>query len=231
MPRPPTPDARARLLNAARAEFARVGVDEARVADVSRAAGFSKGTFYLHFPSKEQCFAELVASFFSVMQAGADERHTRYEAMVADWGPCTAQDWSTASERWIAFAELDHAYNLRSLEELWEWRDLLGCVLDQLLGARGGLADNLAELTRQTLASRLQQSADIGSIHPDFDPELASEMIVGIYLQLGRRMTRLAEKPDLARWARDIDRFVSSGLRPDEPVRARGQRRARGGVG
>lgn len=50
---------RARLFEAALAEFARVGFDGASVAEVARAAGVSRPTFYFHFPTKEHVLLEL----------------------------------------------------------------------------------------------------------------------------------------------------------------------------
>jgi AcrR family transcriptional regulator len=51
---------RARLLDASMAEFRRVGVAAAQVEDIVRAAGVARGTFYLHFPTKDHVLLERV---------------------------------------------------------------------------------------------------------------------------------------------------------------------------
>jgi AcrR family transcriptional regulator len=52
---------RARLLEAAAAEFAAAGVDGANVNRISLAAGLAKGTIYNYFPSKRELFLAVVA--------------------------------------------------------------------------------------------------------------------------------------------------------------------------
>jgi AcrR family transcriptional regulator len=51
---------RARLLMAAAEEFARTGFERANVDAISLAAGYSKGTIYNYFPSKEELFLAVV---------------------------------------------------------------------------------------------------------------------------------------------------------------------------
>ena len=51
---------RLRLLEAAAAEFARVGVDRANINDISVAAGLAKGTVYNYFASKQALFLAVV---------------------------------------------------------------------------------------------------------------------------------------------------------------------------
>ena len=52
-------ETRSRLFDAALAEFASVGFDRASVADIARAAGVSRPSFYFHFPTKEHVLFEL----------------------------------------------------------------------------------------------------------------------------------------------------------------------------
>lgn len=53
-------ETRTRLLDAALTEFRRVGVAAAQVEDIVRAAGVARGTFYLHFPTKDHVLLESV---------------------------------------------------------------------------------------------------------------------------------------------------------------------------
>ena len=54
-------ETRARVFDAALAEFHRVGVEATRIEDVVRTAGVARGTFYLHFASKDEVLVELLA--------------------------------------------------------------------------------------------------------------------------------------------------------------------------
>ncbi|MFJ4653196.1 TetR/AcrR family transcriptional regulator [Nocardia sp. NPDC088792] len=51
---------RAALISAAREVFERDGYLDARIADISKAAGMASGSFYTYFDSKEEIFAALV---------------------------------------------------------------------------------------------------------------------------------------------------------------------------
>ena len=53
-------ETRDRLLGAAIAVFARIGVDQARVEDISEEAGFTRGAFYSNFADKDSLIVELL---------------------------------------------------------------------------------------------------------------------------------------------------------------------------
>jgi AcrR family transcriptional regulator len=55
-----TGETRRLLLEAAAHEFARRGYDVAKVDDISKSAGFAKGTIYNYFPSKRALMLELI---------------------------------------------------------------------------------------------------------------------------------------------------------------------------
>lgn len=59
--RPPRGEVRSRLLDAAAAEFAERGFVAARLTEIARRAGFTKGAVYSNFESKQDLFAELFA--------------------------------------------------------------------------------------------------------------------------------------------------------------------------
>lgn len=58
----PEAERKAQILTAARAVFVARGYAEARVEDVAKAAGLSKGAVYFYFPSKRDLFMALVLS-------------------------------------------------------------------------------------------------------------------------------------------------------------------------
>ena len=53
-------ETRDRLVEVALAEFRRRGVAAAEIEDIVRAAGVARGTFYLHFPTKDHVLMELL---------------------------------------------------------------------------------------------------------------------------------------------------------------------------
>src|SRR2546428_13076417 len=53
-------ETRDRIFEAALAEFRRVGVAAAEIEDIVRAADVARGTFYLHFPTKDHVLMELL---------------------------------------------------------------------------------------------------------------------------------------------------------------------------
>src|SRR5712692_9542285 len=74
MARHADPNAKDALIAAARREFARRGLRGARIEDITAACGLSKGAFYLHFPSKEALFGELVETFFGHLASCGERR-------------------------------------------------------------------------------------------------------------------------------------------------------------
>jgi AcrR family transcriptional regulator len=64
---------RRRLLDAAASEFARKGLEDANINEISLAAGFAKGTVYNHFPSKDALFMAVVEEACELAATGAGE--------------------------------------------------------------------------------------------------------------------------------------------------------------
>lgn len=217
MPRKPDPDARRKLLAAARAAFGEVGVDAARVEDVARAAGLSKGAFYLHFASKEAVFREIVDGFFAVIQDLSAQRHEAAVDLSARIGPLTDADWRGASSRLACWREADHAHTVAALQAMWRHRDVLRAVLEHGSGGRA-LVDRFVDLSREALAGQLRAAMAGGALRHDLDDDLVSELIIGLYLQLARRMARLSTRPDLDAWARAVDTLVREGLAVRDPI-------------
>jgi AcrR family transcriptional regulator len=75
------------ILDAALAVFAERGLAAARIEDIARHAGLSKGTIYLYFPNKEELFREVVRNtviaFIERGEAWFDEMPDPAEALAA----------------------------------------------------------------------------------------------------------------------------------------------------
>ncbi len=64
-PRPDVSEERkAQIVNAATTVFARQGFSDARMEDIAREAGLSKGTLYLYFKSKDDIIAAILDHFY-----------------------------------------------------------------------------------------------------------------------------------------------------------------------
>jgi AcrR family transcriptional regulator len=79
---------RARLLDAAHAVFAEVGMDAASVETICDRAGFTRGAFYSNFESKDELFLALITQL-------ADEKLEEVAARVRDLGAGSPADPST----------------------------------------------------------------------------------------------------------------------------------------
>src|SRR5215469_1858708 len=94
MPRPSDPNARSRLLEAAGRIFIEHGLDRAKVEDITRAAGLSKGAFYLHFKTKDDAFKEILSSALAELgQILGDMEGSR-----AEWG---VKPYPEMIEQWL----------------------------------------------------------------------------------------------------------------------------------
>jgi AcrR family transcriptional regulator len=218
MARPPNIEARDAMERAARRAFAEVGVEAARVEDIARAAGLSKASFYVYFESKDALYQRLVGEFFAACTSTADARHAAIAALGREIGHCDARDWAERTPRYQRFASLDHEYTLAVLRLLWEWRDMLESLLDHCAPSQRPLLDTLVAATISMLTERLDEAMREGFLRRDVEPELASEIFLGAYLQLGRAMFRRTEPPDFERWARAIEIVMNEGLAPRQGV-------------
>ncbi len=219
MPRPPRPGAHDALLEAAREEFARRGLDRARIEDVARRAGVSKGAFYLHFESKEDAFREIVQRFLGALEDHALHRHEVEDRILHD-----ADDGPDSFARHVAE---ECKIDVDLLELLWRNRQIVSAV-DSAGGKlyRNLLADFRARM-RALVARRIVQRQGRGRLRRDVDPEVVGDIIVGTYEDFARRMIDMTVKPDLTAWARSFLLVLYEGVL-DMP--ADGKPRARGGA-
>lgn len=72
------------ILDAALDEFSTKGFDAARLEDVAKKAGISKGTIYLYFDSKERLFEGVVRRWILPTVAEAEDMLAHHEGSVED---------------------------------------------------------------------------------------------------------------------------------------------------
>jgi AcrR family transcriptional regulator len=185
MPRPSDPQARTRLLAAARKTFVDKGLDRAKVEDITQAAGMSKGAFYLHFQSKEQAFTEILSEALSEVGACVAQGHAHHTELYERGLEHLVSHW----------LEQD----IKVFDVVWKHRTIMALVL--LEG--GGSADyqHLKEMFVQRIEKQVETLIVFGIEHgyyrPDLDPALAAKFCSGGFDRLACQMLREKKKPDL----------------------------------
>lgn len=230
-PAPQTPNARASLSAAARAEFVKKGIRGARIEDITAACGLSKGAFYLHFESKEALFREVMAAYKAELDARADERFATMQRFFAEHGRPDREDAATRSERYRRLVQLETDLDLQMLEVMWENRDLLDVLIRGSQGTEfESFVWSLADREVERIARDCQPLLADRAPGDEIEPELFGSLIVGAYVLLGKRMIRMKEKPDLATWARSLQHLFREGCMPrhvpaEQPAPTPSQRR------
>jgi AcrR family transcriptional regulator len=159
---------RASLKEAARACFTARGYAATQVGDIARRARVAHGTFYVHFPSKDQLTDELLAEFNQALLARLERTWARHaDAPVA------------ARVRRVAEACLDH----------WaSERELLAAVAERASSAAAvaTLKDGISPPAGEFLLGRLRAVAEAAGIVVD-DPELIMQALLGMWMRVGVR--------------------------------------------
>lgn len=208
MGRPPRPDLHATLLEAARVEFARRGLERARVEDVARRAGVSKGAFYLHFDSKEDALDELLQRFFGAMEDQARGRQCAEERFQRDHASFRG------AELYARQLDFDCEVDQALLEMLWRNREILAAI--EGAGATR-FAASLAEFRRRMhalVSARMAEKQAAGAIRRDLDPAVLGDVLVGAYEYFARRMVAMTSPPDFRAWVRSFLALLYEGLLP-----------------
>lgn len=201
MARPVDPNAKVELLRAAEAVFVERGLEKARVEEITARAGRSKGSFYLHFESKEEAFRQIVEAMV---------------ARLASFLDCMELD----APRDLPIDEILHHLREREadlFEFLWANRGLMRMLLQGGGGAQfAHLIDAFAERARERTKDALRLGIEAGHYREDLDVEIASLAISGAYDRLARELVRLDKKPDFRTWILAIQRFFLAGMATDE---------------
>jgi AcrR family transcriptional regulator len=214
MARPADPNAKSALVAAARAEFLKHGIVKARVEDITAACGLSKGAFYLHYPSKEALFHELVARLEADVLKLIEARHAAQRELVGG----TAKRGKKAKappldlKALVTMNELERRYDRQMLELLWEARDVVGVALH---GAQGTPFEGVLWRVVDNEASRVEGMIDqlkaAGVCRPDIPAEVVSAMVIGTWILLIRRMATLSTPPDFDYWVEAIQSLLADG--------------------
>lgn len=202
MPRPADRRAKIELLRAAEAVFVEHGLSAAKVEDITARAGVSKGAFYLHFESKDDCFRQIVEAFVAKLAtciaappSGSVMTPEAFKSQLAAW----------------------HAHDLELLEFCWQNRGLL-----QMLWTGGGgahyayLIDDFAARISEEIKGIARGLVDAGIYRADLDPEMLPALISGAYERVIREIIKQARRPDIEAWARQAQAFFTRGIMTPE---------------
>ncbi|MBX3258311.1 MAG: TetR/AcrR family transcriptional regulator [Labilithrix sp.] len=206
------PKAKSALLRAAEDVFAARGVAGAKIEDITRCAGLSKGAFYLHFESKEAAVQEIAEAWLA--------RCTAFFAAPAEY-PDTLSD---------ADAILDFCIerDVQLYEFLWETRATIrllhGCRIEfvYLLDA---FKSDIQARNRAWLAQWRQE----GFLRAETDVDLAVVLISGAYEALTIKLIKSDVQPPLEQWLEFAQETFMRAFGTPELVAAL-DRRSRGAV-
>ena len=200
MSRPSNPNLRDALVEAGKAEFAERGLEHARIEDITRRAGASKGAFYLHFVSKESLFEVIAGAFVARV---LDQLRCNQEAICGPGGEFRPELIGQAID-----ADVD------TMRLLWEERGTFHMLME------GGTPHHLhaREMLVGGLFAYFSATACAGPA--GFEPQIGSDsfalFVTGAILMQIWRMTRQNVLPDFRRSAWDMHRLMAGGLfRPE----------------
>ena len=204
--RPPE-ERRAELMNAAQRLFLRHGVDSTTVEEITAAAGVAKGTFYLHFTSKEAVRSALGERFGQQLLAGIQSAIAGQDA----------QDWRGRLAAWAAAVQVDR--------DAWAAAAIAGYLQsirlhDVLFYGRPPTREDLVDnVVIDHLAGLLQAGGEAGAWSVD-DPRFTAVFIfsgchgvVDDAWSRGKRVDRILLAQRLERLC-----FRAVGLRPAPPA-------------
>ncbi|HEX7604921.1 MAG TPA: helix-turn-helix domain-containing protein [Polyangiaceae bacterium] len=202
-----TPDlmAKVSLLRTAEEVFAEKGLENAKVEEIAKRAGLSKGSFYLHFTSKEEAFQQVVESFLA-----------RCSSLI----PEPDQDVPKDADGALGFM---YEHDLSTFEYFWQSRDFLR-IMESCNGDQAYLRDAFLDDTVKNSQRWVRTWQALGLFRPDADDGVAASLICGGYRELVRRMTAAEKKPPIGEWLRDSQRVFVRGLGTDELIRAQERR-------
>lgn len=127
------------LLDAGLEVFGRKGYAAATIDDIAKAAGATRTTFYLHFPSKADLVSQLLDRAEQIMVstdgpalsevAGRGERE-----LIRGWLDSRVAQWDTIKPYMLASYEASHEPDVAQRTEQW-FEDVVGQMADGLAKA------------------------------------------------------------------------------------------------
>jgi AcrR family transcriptional regulator len=176
------------ILAAALSVFGERGLAAARLDDIAKRAGLSKGTIYLYFPNKEELFREVVRQTV-VTEIEAGERQFGASTRSATGA---LQDFMRAY--WTFIRSPDFAPIFRLIHaEIHAFPDLARFYADEVV-SRG----------HRLIAAIITRGIETGEFH-EIDPQVAARMLTAPFVIHGL-------------WCTHLECFASVAKKSDEQV-------------
>lgn len=184
MSRVADPKAKISLLRAAEEVFAERGLAHAKVEEIAKRAGLAKGSFYLHFESKEAILKQVVETFLA--RCGS---HFAPPSAYPDF-----------PEEPLARLDFCLERDVQIFEFLWQSRSILR-ILPTCQCQYDYLVEAFHEEIRRTNREWIDWWRREGLFRPDVDPDLTTDLVHGAYNQLVARMLAAGDRrPPLEEW-------------------------------
>lgn len=194
------------VLNAATAEFARLGFTAAKVDEIAALAGISVGALYKYFGNKENCF-------LAVLEDGLRELENRLDEVMASGGDAWAR--IEAIVRLIPEHSKKHAETVRLYHEIGG---------EGLSALATEFCERFEGLSARCYSALLAEARSAGLVRPDLDEDYAAFCLDNVFMALQfsyacgyhklRKSVYLGERKDADDEAlvEQTLRFLRSGL-------------------
>ena len=193
------------ILDAAFAVFAERGLAAARLEDIARRAGVSKGTIYLYFSNKEELFREVVRStVITAIESGealAERSPDPEQALLA---------WMDAYWAWLRSPVFPAMHRL-VYSELHSFPDLAAFYATEVI-----------ERAQRLVSGMVQRAADAGVLRRG-DPLVAARMLSALFITHANWYHQRTHFASIAQVGDDtllqqIRDFFFHAMRPDHPA-------------
>jgi AcrR family transcriptional regulator len=152
------------ILDAALAVFAERGLAAARLEDIAKRAGLSKGTIYLYFPNKEELFREVIRN---TVIASIERGEERFEALG---DPLQALDaWMVGYWGWLSSPVFPAMHRLVN-SEFHSFPDIAAFY-----------AHEVVERAHRLVRGMLERAMDTGQLRR-MDPLVAARMLSALFV-------------------------------------------------
>ena len=192
------------ILDAALSVFAERGLAAARLDDIAKRAGLSKGTIYLYFPNKEELFREVVRTSIVAYIARAEEFFE------------TERDPVQALLKWM--------------DGYWSWlrspvfpgiHRLVGSELTNFPDLAAFYATEVIERAQRLVCEMLERGMDAG-VFRRMDPLVAARMLSALFITHGlwfhqRQCFKSIKNVSVDLMHAQIRDFFLNAMRPDAP--------------
>jgi len=196
-------ESRAALLRSARIVLARDGFEAARIEDIARDAGYSRGTFYVHYKTKDELFADLIMSDGQRVASELQALFEQYDqpekalASVCDYYVNCLEDQSSA------ILSLEYKlYLLRNPQQI-----------------------SLFAAVEQKFHSGIQKQMNLAVDQDRFTSSsvVLEAVVVGLCLELSSSLRRISKQQAALLLRRTFDCFVREKLPLKEPLSDEGE--------